>query len=381
MKTQLPTFSRTATAVLSAVTIPADGNLAVMSAALTDADDGWYQLLPAGAFSARDGRPHDVPGGKWLMDDLAFTFLQTSFDLHQQPVVIDYNHQTVNKDVTGSEAIAAGWINNGHQMCFRPGEGVFIRPELTEKAKAHIAAKEYRYLSAVFHYDRESGRPYELRMVALTNDPGVTGMKALAALSASLTLPNTENSHVNKLFISLLGKLGITLAEGAEPTAEQSTAALSALDVLLASKQKNTELEGQVAVLSAKVAQPGGEVDLGKYVPVETYNALVTSYATLSAQTGSMTVDKVIEEARTAGKIIAAEEDYLKQFGTQQGVAALSAMLEKRPAIPALTTTQNTPTESGKKGTATLSAADLAVIAATGVTEADFLKARELEQK
>ncbi|EPW0686070.1 phage protease, partial [Salmonella enterica subsp. enterica serovar Montevideo] len=31
--------------------------------ALSIDDDGWCQLLPAGHFSARDGRPFDVTGG------------------------------------------------------------------------------------------------------------------------------------------------------------------------------------------------------------------------------------------------------------------------------------------------------------------------------
>ncbi|EJF7776011.1 protease, partial [Salmonella enterica subsp. enterica] len=42
--------------------------IAVLSAAMTDSADGWYQLLPAGYFSARDGRPEDVPGGQWFID-------------------------------------------------------------------------------------------------------------------------------------------------------------------------------------------------------------------------------------------------------------------------------------------------------------------------
>lgn len=380
MKTQTRNFKRTALAALSAE-LPAQGPLAVMSAEITASDDGWYQLLPAGEFSARDGRPHDVPGGKWLMDDLAFRFIQDSYDNRKQPIVVDYNHQTLHKDLTGSEALAAGWIK-GDEMVFKPELGLLVRPSLTEKAKAHIAAKEYCYLSAVFHYDADSGRPFELRMVALTNDPGVTGMQALTALSALALQNNPEKSTVNELLLQLFPKLGIALPDGCkEPTKEHYTAALSAVDGLLTAKNQNGELTTKVAALSAQIAQPGAAIDLSKWVPVETFDKVRGELAALSAEHGTMTIDKVLEDARAKGKVIAAEEDYLRQFGGQQGVAALSAMLEKRPAIAALSAKQETEKPGGKTGTAALSAEDREVIRLTGVSEADFIKAREQEQK
>lgn len=381
MKTQTPKFKRTALAALSAE-IPSRLAVAVMSAEIQESADGWYQLLPAGPFKARDGRPFDVPGGEWLMDDLAFRFIQDSYDNRKQPVVVDYNHQTLHKDSTGSEALAAGWIK-GDEMVFKPDAGLLVRPTLTEKAKAHIAAKEYCYLSAVFHYDADSGRPFELRMVALTNDPGITGMQALTALSA-LTPPitNPEKSTVNELLLQLFPKLGITLPDGCkEATKEHCTAALSAVDALLTDKTKAGELETKVAALSAQIAQPGAAIDLTKWVPVATFDKVRGELAALSAEHGTLTIDKVLDAARTDGKVIAAEEDYLRQFAGQQGVAALSAMLEKRPAIAALAKPQNTPNEETRTGTAALSAEDREVMRLTGVSEADFIKSRELEQK
>lgn len=378
MKTHIPTFKKSALAVLSAeATPPTGGPCGVLSAEIIQSEgDEWKQLLPAGKFSARDGRPYDVPGGQWLMDEIAFTFMMTRLKVMNQPVVVDYNHQTVNKDVTGSEAVAAGWLYPDDLM-FDAEKGLLVRPKWTSRAAKHIAEKEFLYLSAVFHYDCETGRPYELRMVALTNDPGVTGMAALAALSA-LPPRTPENSTVTKEMIALLKKLGITVEDGKEPTAEQYTAALSACDVMLADSQKKAELETKVVALSAQVQQnTGGSVDLSKYVPIATYDAVVSQVATLSAQNGTASIEKTIDDARAAGKIVAAEVDYLKQFGAQQGVVALSAMLEKRPAIPALSTQQGSSALPNKEtGTAELSAADLAVIAATGITKEDFIKQR-----
>ncbi|WP_323915866.1 phage protease, partial [Aeromonas caviae] len=94
-----------------------------------------------------------------------------------------------------------------------------IKPRWTERAAALVAAKEYRFLSAVFPYDAQ-GRPLELRMTAITNDPGVVGMQALAALSAQPTQPGQpatpahavhKETPMNELLKKLLAKLGIEL--------------------------------------------------------------------------------------------------------------------------------------------------------------------------
>ncbi|EAR7071112.1 hypothetical protein J8N54_001653 [Salmonella enterica] len=379
MKTQTP-FKHTAIAALTSE-LSTQGPLAVMSAEIVDAGDGWYQLLPAGEFSARDGRPFDVPGGKWLMDETAFSFIQASYDSNDQPIVVDYNHQTLNKDKTGSDAPAAGWIK-GDGLMFRPGVGLFVRPAFTDKAQAHIAAREFCYLSAVFHYHADTGRPFELRMVALTNDPGVTGMQALAALSALTTQHIPEKSNVNEQLLQLLAGLGITVPKGTAPTAEHCAAALSAITTLQTAQQQNGELTTKVASLSAQLTQPGASVDLTKFVPVATYEAVRGQLAALSAEHGTLTLDKVLEDAHAKGRVLAAEEDYLRDFAAQQGVAALSAMLEKRPAIAALSAIQEIPDKSGKRtGTASLSAIDHEIMRLTGVSEADFLKTREQEQK
>ncbi|EOW9251080.1 TPA: phage protease, partial [Vibrio cholerae] len=77
---------------------------------------------------------------------------------------------------------------------------------------------------------------------------------------------------------------------------------------------------------------------------------------------------------------IEAEIDYLTQFGQQQGVAALSAMLEKRPAIAALTAKQTktqTPPADHQKKDGELTQDELAVLSATGLTQEQYLAAKK----
>ncbi|MGL4871276.1 MAG: phage protease [Aeromonas veronii] len=372
--------------------------LAVLDAQLTPQGDGWYQLLPVGPFKARDGRPFDVASGHWQLDGQIAAALIARAKALGQDILIDYDHQTLKTDQNGQPAPAAGWYN-ADEIEWREGQGLFIKPRWTERAAALVAAKEYRFLSAVFPYDAQ-GRPLELRMTAITNDPGVVGMQALAALSAlpASSLMSTQpgqlatSSHVaqqeksmNEHLIALLGKLGIQPGADGQFTAEQGTAALAALGTLQASAASAPELEAaltaertSLAALKATVATgQGGQIDLAKYVPVETYNALVTEVATLSAKVETTDAATLIKEARTQGKVVAAEEEYLTAYAAQKGVAALKALLEPRPAIAALAASQTTQvTLPEKKGEAVLSADDKYAADQLGISYEEFAKAK-----
>ncbi|MFQ2504714.1 phage protease [Aeromonas caviae] len=381
--------SAIAVAILNAR--PTTLGLAVLDAVLGPSDDGWHQLLPVGPFKARDGRPFDVPGGHWQLDKTIATTLINRAKALGQDILIDYDHQTLKVDQNGQPAPAAGWYN-GDEIEWREGEGLFIKPRWTERAAALVAAKEYRFLSAVFPYDAQ-GRPLELRMTAITNDPGVVGMQALAALSAQLIQPGQpatpahaahKETPMNELLKKLLAKLGIELT--GDPTDEQLQKALTEIDSLQASAKKAPELEAALsaektalAALKAQTTsvQQGGQVDLAQFVPVATYNALVTQVAALTAQVDTTDAATLIKEARTAGKVVAAEEEYLTAYAAQKGVAALKALLEPRPAIAALTASQTAAvTLPEKKGEAVLSAEDKYAADQLGISHEDFAKAK-----
>lgn len=391
------TYSAPFVAILQANPVSGE-RLAVLDAQLTPQGDGWYQLLPVGPFKARDGRPFDVASGHWQLDGQIAAALIARAKALGQDILIDYDHQTLKTDQNGQPAPAAGWYNSD-EIAWREGQGLFIKPRWTERAAALVAAKEYRFLSAVFPYDA-LGRPLELRMTAITNDPGVVGMQALAALSAlpASSLMSTQpgqlatSSHVaqqeksmNEHLIALLGKLGIQPGADGQFTAEQGTAALAALDTLQAIAKKAPELEAaltaertSLAALKATVSTgQGGQIDLAKYVPVETYNALVTEVATLSAKVETTDAATLIKDARTQGKVVAAEEEYLTAYAAQKGVAALKALLEPRPAIAALAASQTTQvTLPEKKGEAVLSADDKYAADQLGISYEEFAKAK-----
>ncbi|EAS2293522.1 protease [Salmonella enterica] len=345
--------------------------------------DGWCQLLPAGHFSARDGRPFDVETGEgWFIDGVIATRLIDDVRALGQDVLIDYEHNQLRKDkgLTPDQLAAAGWFN-ADEMQWREGEGLFIKPRWTAAAQQRIDAGEFGYLSAVFPYDRATGYVLQIRFAALTNDPGATGMQKLAALAATLPdsdNPQQEKTPMNEKLRQLLARLGITVPENADVTDEQATAALSALDAL------KTDA-GKVATLSAELSaakSAGDSVDLTRYVPVETYNAVRQELAEAKAEGATVSLSAVLDKAEQEGRIFKSERGYHEQLGKQIGVAALAAQLEKKQPIAALTAMQTLTVQvpdTRKEGLAALSADEKAAAKALGMTDAEYQKLKEDE--
>lgn len=348
--------------------------LAILTAKLTNPDN-WQQLLPKGEFRARDGRPEDVP--HWFLDEAIAQRLIERAKAIKQDILVDYDHGTLfkaKKGIDEGNVVASGWFNDVEMQWFDDEErqGLYVKPRWTPKAYQQIKDGEYAFLSAVFPYNNK-GEPLEIRMAALTNDPGITGMQRLAVLSA--ITDQMEKTSMPKQLRDLLAKLGVEIAEGAEVTEEQAQKAFDAYQALQADKSKADE---QVVALNAKVQA----VDLSAYVPKATYDAMVLQVAALSAKTDEVDIESTITKARNEGRVIEAEVDYLKGFGKQQGVAALSAMLEARPQIAALSAMQTTQTNvdvQKEKGMAVLSAADKEAAKLLGMTEEDY--AKEMETK
>lgn len=341
--------------------------LAVLTAQINHTTpDGWQQLLPKGQFQARDGRPFDV--AHWFINAAIAQRLIERVRALKQDVLIDYEHESILKAKQGTGAVlAAGWFNADEMRWFDDDErqGLFIKPRWTPKAYQHIKNGEFAFLSAVFPYD-QNGEPLELRMAALTNDPGVTGMKRLAVLSAKIEQSTPTKEKSMSLVKQLLGKLGVTVSNEADITDEHAQAAITALEGITTAK---ATAETQVAALSAQI----NDVDLSKYVPKATYDATVQQLAVLSAKTADTEIDTMVTKARNEGRVIEAEVGYLKQFGKQQGIAALSAMLEARPQIAVLSAQQTSTTKVDvEKNTAVLSAADKEAAKLLGMNEADY---------
>lgn len=344
-------------------------SVAALSVTL-NASAGEVQLLPDGVFRATDGsgRPDDAPC--WRLNAEVAKRLIARVSAKPNPLVIDYEHQTLHAEKNGQPAPAAGWFA-GTSLEYREGRGLFaLNPAWTRRATAHLEDDEYKFASTVFEYDLATGDVIDVRMAALTNNPGLTGMAAVAltALNDSLSSDQpTKEASMPELLKKLLAALG--LAENAS-----ETDVMSAMDAL---KKKADEAAAKTAEVAALTAQ-GKSPDPAKFVSIDTMLALQTQVAALSADLTGGKVAQVVTEALDAGKLLPAQKEWALGLG-KTNLAALTGYLETAPVIAALAGTQT----DGKKpegagngtGTAALTATQLSVAAQLGVSPEDFAKA------
>ena len=262
----------------------------------------WVELLPAGPeVEGRDGR-------RWRLDDaaaLARMSLDGSADLP-----IDYEHATAIKAPQGEPAPAAGWIK---ELEVRQG-ALWGRVEWTDRGRAVVEAREYRYLSPVFlHTKGTSPRIVRLLSAGLTNSPNLR-----------LTALNQEGVDDMKIPKAILTALD--LAEDA--TEEQAVTAVNTI---------KTERETARNQAKEKAENPS----LEKFVPRadhDTALARATNAETALAEERRKARDAEIETEITAaleaGKITPATADYHRaQCKAEGGLERFKEYVKAAPEV------------------------------------------------
>jgi len=158
----------------------------------------WVQLLPApdarGMIHCRDGR-------SWLLDDLPGVV--AAFAAHGAPLAVDYGHSMDRPERAGTVEAerAAGWLE---QLEVRDG-ALWGRIEWTARARAMLAAREFRFFSPTLGVDPKSRRVHKLIGGALVARPALR-MTALASEEVS---PATPPATAPGLAARLVGMLGL----------------------------------------------------------------------------------------------------------------------------------------------------------------------------
>ena len=319
------------------------------------AASGRIQLFPAGTFAARDGRPGNLRGvnaTSWRLTAQDAEAVIAHWQRTATPLVVDYEHQTQLAAQNGRPAPAAGWITS---LEWEEGRGLFAGVDWTDKARAHIRAGEYRYISPVFAFDRQNGAVLRLICAALTNHPALDGMDA-----ASATFTPYEEPPMKQILAAL----------GLPETADEA-AALAALTTLRQERD------------SAK-AQAEAAPDPQKFVAMATFSAVQQEAAQLrgeltklknEAQAAALKDD--IEAALKDGRLTAATKGWAESLA-KTAPDALKAYLAAQPPVQALTGTQTggrTPA-GDKPGTAALTDEEQYVCDQLGMTAEEYRKAK-----
>lgn len=141
------------------------------------------RILPAGLFRTTDGRPANIAG--WVMDQqIAASVIASS--LTGTEILIDYEHQSLHAAFNGQPVPAAGWFS---KLEWREGIGLYaLNISWNEKAKAMIAAKEYRFISPTFIFNDKTGAVERILSVAITNTPALPQLTDLSSVALSSSL-------------------------------------------------------------------------------------------------------------------------------------------------------------------------------------------------
>lgn len=333
------------------------------------------QLTPAGTFGPSDGRDMDVPA--WRIDAAAARQVIARWQSRRTDTVVDYEHQTLHREENGQPAPAAGWVRD---LAYRDGVGLFAKVELTERAAAAVAAREYRYVSPVFAYGKD-GTVQDLLMAAITNTPALDGMTPLALAAAATFHVNQDTQELSMdLLKTLLAALGLP-----ETTLEKD--AVAALNARLTQLKdlrgtlgvaEDADAAAAVAACTALKAGTKTQPDPAKYVPISVVQDLQTNIAALSARQTERDVDDLVTPALADGRLLPGEQEkWARELG-KTNIAALSAYLKTAQPIAALTGSQTGGrVPNGGTNEQGLTDAELAVCAATGIAPDVFKKTRD----
>ncbi|WP_222937693.1 phage protease [Spartinivicinus ruber] len=293
------------------------------------------QLIPAGVdVVGRDGRA-------WLNDNPQA--IVRAFNSSGVELPIDIEHATEHKAPKGEPAPAVAWVK---QLETRDGGSIWGLVAWNREGDALVTSKQYRYLSPVFYFEKDTRRISRLTSVGLTNKPNLE----LKALNQRQT---QEESPMDEALLAALG-----LAPGA--TVEQ---AINAINQLKANEQK--------AVNQQQTP------DLNKFVPRSDYDKAINR-----AQSAELEIKKQQEKALNAeietlidkalkdGVITPASVEYHKSCCRQEkGLELFKQFIQQAPKVVKEVDNFDKPPQGSSDQ---LSAEDKAACQFLGLTEEEF---------
>lgn len=302
----------------------------------------WVQLVPAGESRAVDGRT-------FRLDDPAAVIaasMEAGLDLP-----IDWEHAQDRRAGDGGTAPAAGWIV---ELAERGG-AIWGRVQWTERGRASVEGREYRYVSPSMLQHRQTGRVLRIVGAGLVNRPALV-MPALARQSTS-----KEPDDMDKDLLAALG-LG--------PEASKADA-LEAVGTL----------KGDLQTARARAQTPS----LDRFVPRADYDAVVaraetaeTTLADRDSETREAEIAALVDGAVTAGKIAPANRGfYVATAREEGGLERLKTFVESAPQVVAKSGLDDREPPGGSP----LTDAETVVCRQLGMTEEDFAKARDGEAR
>ena len=314
----------------------------------------WILLMPAGELLARDGR-------RWVHDDPAPVLAATRERAGVTDLVIDYEHQTDLAPENGQPAPAAGWVR---ELEARAGE-IWGRVEWSERAAAHIAAREYRYISPTFAFDPRTKQVKAVHRAALTNSPAFD-MPALARDEGDIMTPEQLTALAAALGLAETATAAEMVARARELSQAPSLGSIATALGLA----KTATADEVLATAKTRTAPNPGE-----FVPRAEFDRVASELTTIQSERTEERATAAVDDATTAGKVAPAQREWALGYA-RSDFAGFQAYAAAAPVIVNPTRLGDPPKD--RNPDAALDADELAVCAALGVS-ADAYKASRTE--
>jgi phage I-like protein len=312
----------------------------------------WIQVFPAGLVHPRDGRgPWRCNAAKVAASTLAY------FGDEEMP--LDYEHQLVHSLQNGQPAPASGWV----KALEARADGLWAKVEWTARAKEHIAAREYRYVSPTFLLESNGVDVKRLGSIALCNQPAMS----LMALASANGPANHEETPMSLD--------AFRAAFGLPATADEAQILAHAQEL----KNKAVLAETKAAELQTAMSAKEKEgPDPTRFVPIGMYETAAANLAALQAKIAKESAAALVEEGAKAGKISPAMREWASSYAAKDP-EGFRAYLDKAPALVTAAASggqaKTTPPE-GASASKALTDMEKKVCAQTGISHDDYIKAR-----
>lgn len=299
---------------------------------------------------------HETPKGNFLCDAESAAEILRHFGAQINDMVIDYEHQTLS----GGEAPAAGWIKG---LVDKGDDGIWATVEWTERARAYIKNKEYRYVSPVFLVRETDKRVVKLINVALVNQPNIDGMVPIVNKGAFETLSNKKEVTMKRLF-TLLGL----------PEDASEDTAIAAVNKL----KPTAQMVANKAVLDALGLKDGaGESEVvGTVIAMKQGHGqaqdLTTKITALEDRLKKRDAEELVALAMKDGKISAAQKDWATEYATRDA-EGFNVFVSKAPVVVPMGELGNKGA-TGNKGADGLDEAQVQVNKQLGISAESFKK-------
>lgn len=278
-------------------------DIALQAMALPPAGEAlaeWLPLVPLGRIVGRDGR-------EFVLDEP--DQVVAHFSAQRKPIVFDYEHGSELLAKGGHEAPASGWVE---ELAVRD-DAIWGRVEWTERARAAIQSREYRYYSPglIVDINATPQRVLGIKSVGLTNNPNL--------YVPSLNHQQPETAMLHEAIRQALGLNN-------EATVDDAVAAIGSIK-----GERDTALN--------RAATPSLEL----FVPRADYNTALHR-ATTAEQAladerkaqADAAIEAAISQALEGKKITPATVEYHRaQCATEGGLERFRAFVEQAPVIAA----------------------------------------------